>query len=72
METRAYLSDGAYVEFRGWDFRVYGSDGTNDHDNVYLDPVGFIKLVKFAAGFLNNESLEMIEGIIKEKRAASG
>lgn len=36
-EDQKYLGDGAYVEDRGYDIRVYASNGLARTDEVFLD-----------------------------------
>jgi hypothetical protein len=45
---KAYLGDGAYVEFSGYDFRVYTSDGISETNNVHLEPPALQALLDFA------------------------
>jgi hypothetical protein len=46
--SREYLGDSLYVEFNGWDYRLYTERDTGIHE-VYLEPVvlqAFLDFVK--------------------------
>ena len=46
-----YLGDGLYVEFDGWQFRLYASDGVRVTNEVFLDELvvrSFFEFVKTA------------------------
>lgn len=47
LVAEAYLGDGAYVEYRGWDICIYVSNGISQTDKVYLDGVGVERLISF-------------------------
>jgi len=50
-EMKDYLGDGLYVEFDGWQFRLYASDGVRVTNEVFLDELvvrSFFEFVKTA------------------------
>lgn len=50
---KAYLGDGLYVEYDGWQIKLYASDGVEATNTVYLEPAvltAFEKYVKKLRG----------------------
>lgn len=48
-ETKStYLGDGAYVEWTGYSFVVYTSNGIERTNEVYLEADAIAKLIEFA------------------------
>jgi hypothetical protein len=37
MKMQDYLGDGLYVEFDGWQYKLYASNGVRITNEVYLD-----------------------------------
>jgi hypothetical protein len=42
-----YLGDGLYVEFDGFQFRLYASDGIHVTNEVYLEPSVLAAVIRF-------------------------
>jgi len=47
-QPSAYLGDGLYVEFDGFQFRLYASNGIEVTNEVYLEPLVLKAFVEFA------------------------
>lgn len=48
-EDRIYLGDGLYAEDRGYDIRLYATNGMTVHDQVFLDRGMLARLASWAA-----------------------
>jgi len=46
-DDKIYLSDGAYVEFTGYDFVLTTSDGLSDTNRIHLDGIALKRLIEF-------------------------
>jgi len=43
----SYLGDGVYVEFTGYDFRVYTSNGVSETNSIHLELLALRGLINF-------------------------
>lgn len=49
-KTGTYLGDGAYVEWNGWSYVIYTSNGIERTNEVYLEPQHIRALNEFIGG----------------------
>jgi hypothetical protein len=47
MENQEYLNDGVYAEWDGYGIYIWTSDGIDDSEKIYLDPVTLNELNNF-------------------------
>lgn len=47
-ENRAYIGDGVYAEFQGFQIRLYSSDGIRETNEVFLEITALKELIAFA------------------------
>jgi len=57
-KAQAYLGDGVYVEFDGYETRIYTSNGKEITNVIVLDPHVYTALTEFMSANLDSELTE--------------
>jgi len=55
-KPKLYLGDGAYVEFTGYNFRLYTSNGIEETNEIFLEVDHFVALKDFIHRVTANQS----------------